>query len=244
MIYKVCHCYCMIAFFSKKLSSSFHTINGLRYGTVTGSGLERSYSNSKDSVTPWQGSGRLLVGKSLYPLVSSYPRITSTSHLGLWKYWTYWHDCCWSGNRDLNTSDIWIFLPFRCAILSNFPWTEVTGMWRLEADAQMQDCLVWLEKKDGKKCIFSENGLDFKKLSLQTPRNSVLGRQNLNCCNTKSSGGGNGQALLEVNCGQPTLKKRLEERAVSTVRCSQTTPRIDCALGERGWGPSSQHHWV
>lgn len=151
MIYKVCHCYCMIAFFSKKLSSSFHTINGLRYGTVTGSGLERSYSNSKDSVTPWQGSGRLLVGKSLYPLVSSYPRITSTSHLVLWKYWTYWHDCCWSGNRDLNTSDIWIFLPFRCAILSNFPWTEVTGMWRLEADAQMQDCLVWLEKKDGKK---------------------------------------------------------------------------------------------
>lgn len=106
MIYKVCHCYCMIAFFSKKLSSSFHTINGLRYGTVTGSGLERSYSNSKDSVTPWQGSGRLLVGKSLYPLVSSYPRITSTSHLGLWKYWTYWHDCCWSGNRDLNTSDM------------------------------------------------------------------------------------------------------------------------------------------
>lgn len=35
--------------FSNKLSSSFHTTKGLRYGTVTGSGLWRRHSNPKDS---------------------------------------------------------------------------------------------------------------------------------------------------------------------------------------------------
>ena len=45
----------------------------------------------------------------------------------------------------------------------------------------------------------------------------MLGRRNLlNDCNTKSRDGGKGQALLEATCGQPTFRKRLEERAVST----------------------------
>ena len=35
--------------FSNKLSSSFHTTKGLRYGTVTGSGLGRCHSNPKES---------------------------------------------------------------------------------------------------------------------------------------------------------------------------------------------------
>lgn len=35
--------------FSNKLSSSFHTTKGLRYGTVIGSGLGRCHSNPKES---------------------------------------------------------------------------------------------------------------------------------------------------------------------------------------------------
>ena len=72
MIYKVCHCYCMIAFFSNKLSSSFPAVNGLRYRTGIGSGLERCHSTPKDSAAPCQLAGGLPVGESLYPPVSSY----------------------------------------------------------------------------------------------------------------------------------------------------------------------------
>lgn len=57
--------------FSNKLSSSFHTTKGLRYGTVTGSGLGRRHSNPKDSVAPCKVVGRLPVGMSFCPPMSS-----------------------------------------------------------------------------------------------------------------------------------------------------------------------------
>lgn len=45
---------------------------------------------------------------------------------------------------------------------SKFPWTSTADVSRPEADVEMQDRLVWLEKEDGK-WIFSVDGLDFKK---------------------------------------------------------------------------------
>lgn len=45
---------------------------------------------------------------------------------------------------------------------SKFPWTEITDVSRPDADVEIQDCLVWVEKEDGK-CIFSVDGLDFRK---------------------------------------------------------------------------------